>query len=308
MSFTMELDGSTPSKQAAKVYGSREGVVHINKQEAGVQYAYRLLPFNKATMDLIGVPRPAFEIKKYLMTSATEFRDEAKTKPSYITTISETCLGGTDTVGKHIEMRLAQMLADGNVAGLEKHNALFTNQYRRASSAEDPLGVDEIGIMETWVPALPVDTTLADGVSKPLKDKGVILNVKTTGKNQLFGSNSKKRPVIGLLKEVGSDLISQKGGVDFLITKNASVYSFLARRQNSDIESDAVYLDENLPDAIKAAKDDMNAKEFIRQYDIHLGFISEATQDAEAAPAAEAPAKSPKKASKSATSLTEGLT
>lgn len=268
-----QIDLDSPSKQEKGVYNSKgRSYLQINKQDEGVKHYFRLINFNQRTMDLIGIRRPELTVKKYMFYSPV-LDDEGKQK--FFVTTSESTLMRPCVFEKHVLGRLAEMISEDDVDGLNKHNKLFSGKYsRKTVSPEDPIKPREFGVIEKWVPVIPVDAELKEVGGKKFSvpiGEPVIYNIKSKGRNALFGKNGMAGAVDSLDNK--NEIIYLEDGVDFFTIKNGYDYVANVRRTNSTIDGDlSVYeSDDTLPDAIDIVSKDIKSEEACYLYDVIIG-------------------------------------
>lgn len=276
-----DFDPKKNSQQANAVYDSAgpKIVGSVSKQEEGKKYFFRLFPFNSEATQRLGMNRPEMHVKKYMFKSPIADEDGNQ---KYIVTTSEKSLdpNAEDTFKEHVLARLKEMTEEGDDKGINLHNKLFSGPYSRKDvSVSKPLEPNEFGIIEVWVGVVPIQEELQkDGKtykSVPAGDP-MVYNIKTSGRNQLFGRGG-KRPIVGVVDELeeASMLMRPVDGVDFYVIKSQSSYTIKARRETTTLAvSDDFYLDENRPNPFYMVEDGIRSEEACALYDVAIGKLS----------------------------------
>ena len=270
------------SSQAAAVYDSGESrkiVGSISKQEEGKKYFFRLFPFCKSAQQKLGMSRPEFHVKKYMFQSPIVEEDGTQ---KYMVTTSEKSIDpyADDVFQQHVLSRLKEMKDEGDDKGITLHNKLFSGPYSRKDvSVANPIMPNEFGIIEVWVGVIPIQADLQKEKDKTYSVPAgapVLYNIKTSGRNKLFGKDGKK-PVVGVVStlDTPSQLMSPVNGVDFYAIKAGTEYSIFARRETTDLKgADEYYLDENRPNPYEVAESGIRSAEACLLYDLAIGKLS----------------------------------
>lgn len=252
----------------------------VRKFEKGVSYYGRLVWFSDETMDYLlggGVEGKPLWVNNLL------YIPNAVDGEGVFTHTCSTAWGQPDEVVSHLRDRRQQIIAEGDAAKIALWNTIFNLKYGEDTSIDRPRDVDELveagtTYMMAWIP-VKEDQIDVDGKTVSVTEGNAVpLEIKKTLVNQIFGKESKKKPVTGLTekKGVGGKLFEAIGGIDVEIVRQTGEYSISVRIDGTKSDLDKPEKAEtDLPNIIAVSKKGHKPLKAIINIDVALGFITQ---------------------------------